>query len=73
MYQVIFEGSDLVESYTILKFSKTILRGICNKNLGEGKYIVKNLNTTIKKKPSAYQIVHIFFGNISALLRVEVR
>ena len=37
MYQVSLEESELDESYTILKFSRTTLRGIYNKGVGEAK------------------------------------
>ena len=37
MYQISLKKSELDESYTILKFSRTTLRGIYNKNVGEGK------------------------------------
>jgi len=41
VYQVLIEESKLGESYIILKFSRTTLRGIYNKNVGEGKNIIK--------------------------------
>ena len=50
MYQISLEESKLVASYTILKFSRTILRGIYNKGVGERKGTIQILNTTIKKK-----------------------
>ena len=49
MYQISFEESELVESYIIMKYGKTTLRGIYNKGVGEEKNTRKILNTTIKK------------------------
>ena len=60
MYEVSPEVNELVESYTILKYSRTTLRGIYNKYVGEGEGIRKILTTTIKKKPHAYRIVPYF-------------
>jgi hypothetical protein len=39
MCQVLIEESELSESYIILKFSSTTLRGIYNKGVGERKNI----------------------------------
>ena len=35
MYQISFQGSELVESYNILKYDKTTLRGIYSKDVEE--------------------------------------
>jgi hypothetical protein len=37
VYQVSFEESELGDSYSILKFNMTTLRGIYNKDVGERK------------------------------------
>lgn len=49
MYRVSFEVNELIESYIILKFNRTTLGRIYNKGVGEGKDIIKFINTTIKK------------------------
>ena len=65
MYQVSLEENKLVESYTILKCGRTILRGIYNKSVGEWEGTRKILNSIIKKKPRTYRVVHNFLDTVS--------
>ena len=67
MYQVSLEGSDLVESYTILKYNKTILRRIYNKGVREGEDTRKIFKNYYKKKFRAYRTVHNFFDTVPSL------
>ena len=60
MYQISLQGSELVESYNIMKYDKTTLREIYSKDVEERVGTRKFLNTTIKN-PCANWIIHNFF------------
>ena len=66
MYKISLEESELIESYTILMYGRTTLRGIYNKGLEKMDGTRNFLNITIKK-PRAYQIEHSLLDTVSRL------